>query len=75
MTRSIFSWESSYYSCVVMVGCLFGGLFLILFPYEFFLQWALRFSAWIFWGPGMKLFDTFEFMKYYPPPDKEDTRT
>ncbi len=71
MIRSIFTWESSYFSCSVMVGCLAAGIFLILFPYEFFLRWAFRFSAWIFLGPGMKLFDMLVFMKYYPPPDKE----
>ena len=52
MLRNIFTWESSYFSCVVMVGCFAIGLFLVTFPYEWVVLWVCRVLAWVCLGPG-----------------------
>ncbi len=50
-TRSVFTWESSYFSCTVMTICFSLGVFLIIFPYEILLLWLCRIAAWTCLGP------------------------
>jgi len=51
MVRNVFTWDSSYYSFMIMTTCFGIGLFLLLFPYGWFLLWSCRICAWICLGP------------------------
>ena len=64
LVENIILWEESYISFIFTVLCFFVAGVLYLIPWEFIFCWTMRITAWILFGPWMKLLDVFVFKKF-----------
>ncbi len=71
LVKNIVTWEESYFSFWITVGCAFLAVVCAFVPWFFLLRWTSRIVVWVFFGPWMKLVDVCYVSKLKPETEEE----